>query len=70
MKRLLLCQASAFITHGEIYNSNKSTISAPTLNDKFELPDGSFSVLDIQDYFEHILEKHGENIDEPSNICK
>ena len=37
------------------YNNNKFKISAPTWNDKFELPDGSYSVSDIQDYFEHIL---------------
>ena len=48
------------------YNNNKFKISAPTLNDKFELPDGSYSVSDIQDYFEYILKKHGENIDNPS----
>ena len=36
------------------------------LNDKFELPDELYSVSDIQDYFEFNLEKHGENIDEPS----
>ena len=41
------------------YNNNKLKISAPTWNDKFELPDGSYSVLDIQDYFEYILKKHG-----------
>ena len=41
-------------------------ISAPTWNDKFELPDGSYSVSDIQDYFEYILKKHGENTDKPS----
>ena len=34
------------------YNSNKFKISAPTWNDKFELPDGSYSVSDIQDHFE------------------
>ena len=33
------------------YNNNKFKISAPTLYDKFELPDGSYSVSDIQDYF-------------------
>ena len=33
-------------------NNNKSKISAPTWNDKFELPDGSYSVSDIQDYIE------------------
>ena len=30
------------------------------------MPDGSYSVSDIQDYFEYILEKHEEDIDEPS----
>ena len=48
------------------YNNNRFKISAPTQNDKFELPDGSYSVSDIQDYFEYILKKHGENIDNPS----
>ena len=48
------------------YNNNKFKISAPTWNDEFELPDGSNSVSDIQDYFEYILKKHGEDIDEPS----
>ena len=36
------------------YNNNKFKISAPTQNDKFELPDGLYSVSDIQDYFEYI----------------
>ena len=48
------------------YNNNKFKMSAPTSNDKFELPDGSYHLSDIQDYFEYILEKHGEDIDEPS----
>ena len=48
------------------YNNNKFKISAPTWNNKFELPDGSYSVSDIQDYFEYILKKHGEDIDKPS----
>ena len=41
------------------YNDNKFKISAhkilPTWNDKFELPKGSYSLSDIQDYFEYIL---------------
>ena len=37
------------------YNNNKFKISAPTWNDRFELPDGSYSISDIQDYFEYIL---------------
>ena len=48
------------------YNKNKFKISAPTWNDEFELPDGSYSVSDIQDYFKYILKKHGENINKPS----
>ena len=34
---------------------------AATRYDEFELPDGSYSVSDIQDYFEYILKKHGES---------
>ena len=37
------------------YNSNKFKISAPTWNDVFDLPDGSYSVSDVQDYFEYIV---------------
>ena len=33
---------------------------------KFELPNGSYSVSNIQEYFEYILKKHGENIDKAS----
>ena len=40
------------------YNSNKFKISAPTWNDTFDLPDGSYSISDIQDYFEFIIKKH------------
>ena len=40
------------------YNNNKFKISAPTWNDTFDLPDGSYSVSDIQDYFEFIIKKH------------
>ena len=39
------------------YNSNKFKISAPTWNDKFYLPDGSYSISDIQDYFGFIIKK-------------
>ena len=36
------------------YKINKFKISAPTWNEGFELPDGSYSVADIQDYFEYL----------------
>ena len=35
-------------------------------NDKSEFPDGSYSVSDIQDYFEYFLKRNGENTDNPS----
>ena len=40
------------------YNYNKFKISAPTWNDTFDLTDGSYSIADIQDYFEFIIKKH------------
>ena len=40
------------------YKNNKFKISAPIWNDKFELPDRSYSLSDIQDYFEYIVKKH------------
>ena len=40
------------------YNNNKFKILAPTWNDNFDLLDGSYSIADIQDYFEFIIKKH------------
>ena len=42
----------------EYNNNNKFEISAPTWDDTFDLPDGSYSIADIQDYFEFIIKKH------------
>ena len=56
-KVIALSNLSIFYTWKNIkssYNNNKLKISEPTWNDKFELPDGSHSVSDIQDYFEYI----------------
>ena len=60
-KTIALSNLSIYYTWKNIkssYNNNKFKIYAPTWNDKFELPDGSYYVSDIQDYFEFILEKH------------
>ena len=68
-KTIALSSLSIYCTLKNIkssYNNNKFIISAPTWSDKFELPDGSYSLSDIQDYFEYILKKHGENTDKPS----
>ena len=48
-----------------LHKNNKFKISASTWNDKFELPGESYSVSNIQDYFEYILKKHGEKNDNP-----
>ena len=40
------------------YKNNKLKIIVPAGNGEFELPDGFYSVSDIQDYIEYIIEKH------------
>ena len=47
------------------YKNNRFKISAPIWSDQFELPDRSYSISDIQDYFEYILKKHSESVDDP-----
>ena len=44
----------------------KFKISVPTWNEKFELPDRSYSVSDIQDYSEYIIKKYETVADYPS----
>ena len=60
-KNIGLVNLSIYCTWKNIkseYNSNKFKISAPTWDDTFDLPDGSYSISDIQDYFEFIIKKH------------
>ena len=70
MINMLIYQIWVYAIHGkmykESYKNNKFKISAPTWNEKFELPDGSYSISDIQGYFEYIWKKHGEKTDNPS----
>ena len=40
------------------YKINKVKLIAPTLNDEIELPDGSYSVSDIQECIEFIIKEH------------
>ena len=40
------------------YKNDKIKITAPTWNDEFELPAGSYLVSGIQDYISHIIKKH------------
>ena len=61
---LRLCEKVIVLSNLSIYytwrniksscNNSKLKIYAPTWNDEFELPDGSYSVSDIQDYFKYI----------------
>ena len=60
-KNMALANLSIYYTWKNIksaYNNNKFKISAPTWNDEFDLPDGSYSIEDIQDYIEFIIKKH------------
>ena len=52
--------------HKKLINNNKYKISAPRWSDEFELPDGSYLISDIQDYFDYLLKKYNENFDNPS----
>ena len=60
-KNMALANLSIYYTWKNIkseYNSNKFKIHAPTWNGEFNLPDGSYSVSNIQGYFEYIIKKH------------
>ena len=63
-KVIALSNLSIYYTWKNIKSSYKNSefkISALTWNDEFELPDGSYSVSDIENCFEYILKKHGES---------
>ena len=60
-KNMALADLSIYYTWKNIkskYSNNKFKISAPTWNETFNLPDGSYTIDDIQDYFEFIIKKH------------
>ena len=57
-KSVVLSNLSIYYTWKNIkcsYNNNKFKISAPTWNDEFKLPDGSYLISYIQDYFDYAL---------------
>ena len=60
-KNMVLANLSIYYTLKNIksdYNNNKFKTFAPTWNDTFDLLDGSYSIANIQDYFEFIIKKH------------
>ena len=68
-KNMALANLNFYYTWKNIkteYNNNKFKISAPTWNYTFDLPDGSYSIEDIQDYFEFIIKKHETLTENPS----
>ena len=67
-KNIALANLSIYYTWKNIkpeYNNNKFKTHAPTWNDEFNFPDGSYSVSDIRDYFEYIIKKHETIADNP-----
>ena len=60
-KNMALANLSIHYTWRNIrseYKNNKFKIFAPTWNDTFDFPNGSYSVSNVQDYFEYIIKKH------------
>ena len=60
-KNIALSNLSIYYTWTNVksdYNNNKFKISAPTWNDTFDVPDGSYSIVALQNYFEYIIKKH------------
>ena len=59
-KNMVLGNLSIYYTWKNVkstYNNNKFKISAATWNETFDLPDGSNSISEIQDYIEHIIKQ-------------
>ena len=68
-KNIALVNLSIYYTWKNIkteYNNNKFKIFAPTWSKTFHLPDGSYTIDDIQDYFEFIIKNHETSTDSPS----
>ena len=67
---MVLANLSIYYTWKNIkteYSNNKFKISAPTWNETFDLPDGYYSIDDIQDYFEFTIKKH-ETLSKNSSV--
>ena len=57
-KNVVLANSSVYYTWKNIkseYNDNKLKILTPNWNETSDLPDGSYSISDIQDYFQFII---------------
>ena len=59
-KDMALANLSIYYTWKSLksaYNNNRFKMSASNWNDEFDLPDGSYSISHIQEYFEFIIKK-------------
>ena len=69
-KHVALSDFSIYYTWKKIrapYGNNKFKISMTTSDEQFELPDGCYSVSDIQDYFRHVIKNH-ETLTDKSQV--
>ena len=69
-KNIALANLSIYYTWKNVksdYNNNRFKISVPTWNDTFDMPDDSYSIAALQNYFEYIIKKH-ETITEVSPV--
>ena len=60
-KNMALVNLSIYYTWKNVksvYNNNKFKISAPTWNETFDLPDGSYNISETQNYIEYIIKIH------------
>ena len=63
-KNMALANLSIYYTWKNIkliYNNNKFKISAPTWNDTFDLPNGSYNIPAIQNHMEYVIKKTRNN---------
>ena len=64
-KTIAVANLSIYYTSENIkssYNNNKFKISGPKWSETFDLPDGSYEISDIQDYFLKMIQKHESTI--------
>ena len=69
-KNIALANLSIYYTWKNVkldYNNNKFKVSAPTWNYTFDVPDDSYSIAALQNYFEYIIKKH-ETINDVSPV--
>ena len=60
-KNIAMANLSIYYTWKNVkssYNNNKFKIFAPTWNETFDVPDGSYSIPALQNYFEYIIKKY------------